>query len=58
MLKSFPCESQGLNFGLWTKENLGPIKLKRNVLQQFENFKIYKDLYRKWLNSLWLDGKS
>ena len=58
MLKSFPCASQGVDFGLWTKENLGPIKLKRNMLQQFENFKIYKDLYKKQLNSLWLDGKS
>ena len=49
MLKFFPCASQGLNFGLWTKENLGSIKLRRNILQQFENVKIYKKTVCDWM---------
>ena len=58
MLKSFPYALQGLNFVVWTKENLSPIKLNGNMLcttvWKFQNLQGFVQK----TTELWLDGKS
>ena len=54
MLKSFPYALQGLNLCYGQKKIWAPYSLREICyVQQFENFKIYKDLYRKLLNCDW-----
>ena len=45
VVKSFPYAFKGSNCLLWIKRRIEPLDASGNILWQFKNFEIYKDLY-------------